>query len=36
MGETGPRPWEVSEQAADNVDVIAQELTGRDLIYLIL
>lgn len=36
MGETGPRPWEVSEQAADNVDVIALELTGRDLIYLIL
>lgn len=31
MGENGPRPWEVSEQAADNVDVITQELTGRDL-----
>lgn len=30
MGENGPRPWEVSAQAADNVDV-AQELTGRDL-----
>lgn len=31
MGENGPRPWEVSVQAADNVDVITQELTGRDL-----
>lgn len=31
MGENSPRPWEVSEQPSDNVDVITQELTGRDL-----
>lgn len=30
-GENGPRPWQVSEQAAENVDVITQELTGRDV-----
>lgn len=29
-GEKGPRPWEVSEQAEDNVDVITQELTGKE------
>lgn len=32
QGETGPRPWEVSDRAADNDDVIARELTGGDLI----
>lgn len=31
MGEKGPRPWEVSGQPSDNVDVITQELTRRDL-----
>ncbi len=33
-GETGPRPCEVSEQAADDEDeddVITHELTGGDL-----
>lgn len=29
--ETGPRPQEVSDWAADNDDVIALELTGGDL-----
>lgn len=31
MGEKGRRPWEVSGQLSDNVDVITQELTRRDL-----
>lgn len=30
LGEKGPRPWEVSEQAEDNVDVNTQELTGKE------
>lgn len=32
-GETVPRPWEVSKQAAndDGDDVITHELTGGDL-----
>lgn len=30
LGEKGPRPWEVSEQAKDNVDVNTQELTGKE------
>lgn len=30
-GKNGPRPWEVSEQAADNDDVITHDLTAGDL-----